>query len=74
MPQDAYTIATPSCRAGGYYSSDGFVLAGFVLCAVTGAPTWQALNQTALLAHRTPGVPSADSVQFNDVVFMPAGV
>lgn len=28
------------------------VLAGFVLAAVTGAPTWEELNQTALLEAR----------------------
>ena len=34
---------------GGAYSSVGFVLAGLVLAAATGAPTWEQLDQRAAL-------------------------
>lgn len=57
----------------GHYSSIGVVLAGMVLAAVSGAPTWDRLNQTALLQLQSNATGMHPPVRFDDIIFMGRG-
>jgi CubicO group peptidase (beta-lactamase class C family) len=50
---------------GGCYSSDGFVLMGMVMAAVTGAKEWEAFDQLAALGPIQP--------PFKETIFMKTG-
>lgn len=50
---------------GGSYSSDGFVLLGLTMAAATSVPSWDRLNQRAVLENA--------GLELNDTVFMDHG-
>ena len=63
----------PPGTGPGHYSSIGVVLAGMVLAAVSGAPSWDRLNQTALLQLQSNATVAHPAVRFDDIIFMGRG-
>ena len=63
----------PPGTGPGHYSSIGVVLAGMVLAAVSGAPSWDRLNQTALLQLQSNATGAHPPVRFDDILFMGRG-